>query len=219
MEERRTIQNKLYNVCITCLGWKGSKDHYCPVRSCPRCGSSHNILLCNSDKALTDKTFRCEGYVSDKDLTEDPEALLNEDKCFLTQRKREPSEIRPTEKQMEQVKTILKSLSLKQQKEPELGEPNDRIAFLQSGRVNDKILKIHEEGGSVNGDSKVESEVNSPSNGEDTDEMPALTDSDVSDIEGNDEFPPMPPLTNREPSDSESEVGKEDDRKHQGPKY
>ena len=120
---------------------------------------------------------------------------------------------------MEQVKTILKSLSLKQQKEPELGEPNDRIAFLQSGRVNDKILRIHEERGSVNGDTKVESEVNSPSNGEDTDEMPPLTDSDESDIERKEEFPPMPPLTNSEPSNSESEVGKEDDRKHQGSKY
>ena len=47
----------------------------------------------------------------------------------------------------------------------------------------------------------------------------ALTDNDESDIEGNDEFPPMPPLTNSEPSNSESEVGKEDDRKHQGSKY
>ena len=83
---------------------------------------------------------------------------------------------------MEQVKTILKSLSLKQQKEPESGEPNDRIAFLQSVKIGDRILRIHEEGGNVNRDSEVESEVNSPSNGEDTDEMPALTDSDESDI-------------------------------------
>merc|ERR1712215_559653 len=54
VEERRTIQSKLYNVCITCLGWKGSKDHDCPVRSCPRCGSGQKILLCNSDKDLAD---------------------------------------------------------------------------------------------------------------------------------------------------------------------
>ena len=112
MEERRAIQNKLYNVCITCLGWKGSKDHDCPVRSCPRCGSGHNILLCNSDKDLADKTFRCEGYVSDQDMTEDPEALINEDKCFLTKRNREPSNAKPIENEMEEVKTSLKSLSL-----------------------------------------------------------------------------------------------------------
>ena len=125
--------------------------------------------MCNSDKSLADKTFKCESYVSDNDLTEDPEALLNEDKCFLTKRKREPSEVRPDEKQMEQVKTILKTLSLKQQKEPERGELNDRIAFLQSGKVNEKILRIREERGSGNGDSNIESEDNSPSNGEDTD--------------------------------------------------
>ena len=134
------------------------------MRSCPRCGSGHNILLCNSDKSLADKTFKCESYVSDNDLTEDPEALLNEDKCFLTKRKKEPSEVKPTEKQMEQVKTILKNLSLKQQKEPEKRELNDRIAFFQSGRVDDKVMRIREESCSVNGESKVESEVNSPSN-------------------------------------------------------
>ena len=39
-------------------------------------------------------------------------------------------------------------------------------------------MRIREERCSVNGESKVESEVNSPSNGEETDEMPALTDSD-----------------------------------------
>ena len=68
----------------------------------------------------------------------------------------------------------------------------------------------------MNDDSKLESEVNSPSNGEDTDEMPVLTDSDDSDIERNDEFPPMPPLTNSEPSDSKNEAEEKDVPKHQG---
>ena len=157
MEERRAIQNKLYNVCITCLGWKGSKDHDCPVRSCPRCGSAHNILLCNSEKSLADKKFKCESYVSDNDLTEDPEALVNEDKCFLTKRSKGPTKDKPPGKQMEQVKTILKNLSLKQQKESEKRELNDRIAFLQSGRVDDKVMRIREERCSVNGESKVKS--------------------------------------------------------------
>ena len=114
LEERRAIQTKLYNVCILCLGWRNPKEHDCPVRSCPRCGSGHNILLCNSDKSLADKTFKCESYVSDNDLTDDPEALVNEDKCFLTKRSKGPTENKPPGKQMEQVKTILKNLTLKQ---------------------------------------------------------------------------------------------------------
>ena len=122
---------------------------------------------------------------------------------------RSPQKFKPTGKQMEQVKTVLKNISIKQQKETEKRELNDRIAFLQSGRIDDKVMKIREERCSVNGDSKVESEVNSPSNGEDTDEMPALTDSDESDMEGNEEIRPMPPLTNSETSDSEYEIEKE----------
>ena len=70
----------------------------------------------------------------------------------------------------------------------------------------DKILRLREDEGNVNDDSRVESEVNSPSNGEDSDEMPPLTESDSSEVESNDEFPPMPPLTNSEPSDSEKEA-------------
>ena len=80
-------------------------------------------------------------------------------------------------------------------------------------------MRIREERCSVNGDSKVESEVNSPSNGEDTDEMTALTDSDESDMEGNEEIRPMPPLTNSETSDSENEIEKEGAWTHQGIKH
>ena len=44
----------------------------------------------------------------------------------------------------------------------------------------------------MNNNSKGESEVNSPSNGEDSDEMPPLAERDSSEVESNDEFPPMP---------------------------
>merc|ERR1712215_106534 len=100
---------------------------------------------------------------------------------------------------MEEVETALKSLSLKQPKTPGIRNSNDRVAFIQSGRVSDQVLKLREEGGNANNNSKGESVVNSPSNGEDSDEMPSLTDSDSSEVESNDEFPPMPPLTNSEP--------------------
>ena len=62
----------------------------------------HNILLCNSDKSLTDKTFKCESYISDEELTEYPEAPVNEDKCFLTKRSKPTTENKPPEKQMEE---------------------------------------------------------------------------------------------------------------------
>ena len=117
LEERKAIQSKLHNVLILCLRWKNTKQQDCPVCSCPRCGAMHNILLCNSDKSLTDKTFRCESYVSDEDLTEDPEALVNEDKCFLTKRSKLPAEKKSPDKQMEEVKAILKTLSLEQKME------------------------------------------------------------------------------------------------------
>ena len=71
----------------------------------------------------------------------------------------------------------------------------------------------------MNDDSRVESEVNSPSNGEDSDEMPPLTESDSSQVESNDEFPPIPPLTNSEPSDSENETEEKSMSKHQNHKF
>ena len=49
--------------------------------------------------------------------------------------------------------------------------------------------------------------------------MPALTDSDESDIERNEEICPMPPLTSSETFNSENEIEKEGDWKHQGIKY
>ena len=60
-----------------------------------------------------------------------------------------------------------------------------------------------------------ESEVDSPSNGEETDEMPALTDSDMSEIEEEEEDRPIPPLTDGEISESESEVKGGNNSKHQ----
>ena len=64
-------------------------------------------------------------------MTEDPEALVNEEKCYLIKRNREPSKKKPIEDQKEEVKATLKSLSLKQPKTPELGNSSDRIAFFQ----------------------------------------------------------------------------------------
>ena len=115
----------------------------------------HNILLCNSDKSLTDKTFKCESYVSDNDITEDPEALVNEDK-----RTKASAENKHPGKQME----VLKNLSLKQQMEAERKEFNDRVAFLQSGRVEDRVMRVCEERYYLSGESRSESEINSPSN-------------------------------------------------------
>ena len=62
-------------------------------------------------------------------------------------------------------------------------ESNDRVAFLQSGRVEDRVLRVCEERCYLRSESKNESEIDSASNEEETDEMPALTDSDMSDIE------------------------------------
>ena len=115
LEERKAIQSKLHNICILCLGWKNAK-HDCPVRSCPHCGAMHNALLCNSDK---NKNFRCESYLSDEDLTEDPEALIKADKCFLTKRSKSLVEKKSSDKQMEEVKAILKTLSNEQKDRPE----------------------------------------------------------------------------------------------------
>ena len=84
---------------------------------------------------------------------------------------------------MEEVKAILKTLSLEQKMEARKQESNDRIAFLQSGRVEDRVLRVCEEKCYLRSGSKNESEIDSASNEEETDEMPALTDSDMSDIE------------------------------------
>ena len=101
---------------------------------------------------------------SDQDLMEDPEALVNGEKCYLIKRNREPAKRKTVEDQKEEVETALKSLSLKQPKTPGLGNSNDRVAFIQSGRVCDKVIKLCKEGGNMNNDSKVESEFNSTSN-------------------------------------------------------
>ena len=104
-----------------------------------------NILLCNSDKSMTDRAFRCESYVSDEDLIEDPEALVNADKCFLTKRSKPLVEKKSSDKQMEEVKAILKTLSHEQKVEARKKESNDRVAFLQSGRVEDRVMRVCEE--------------------------------------------------------------------------
>ena len=86
-EEIKAIQTILQNLCILCLGWKGVK-HVCPVKSCARCGAMHNVLLCTSDRYGLDKTFFCGDIPSHDNLTLDPEALTNPDRCFLVKRSR-----------------------------------------------------------------------------------------------------------------------------------
>ena len=125
----------------------------------------HHVLFCNSDKNLTDKTFRCESYISDEDLTEDPEALINMDKCFLTRRSKSLVEKKSSDKQMEEVKAILKTLSNEQKKEAREKEYNDRVAFLQSGRIEDRVMRVYEEKRDSRSMFCKESEINSASDG------------------------------------------------------
>ena len=67
-------------------------------------------------------------------------------------------------------------------------------------------MRVCEERCYLSGESRNESEIDSPSNGEETDEMPALTDSDMSEIEEEEDG---------EISESESEVKGRNNLKHQ----
>ena len=116
---------------------------------------------------------------------------------------------------MEEVKTVLKNLSLKQQMEAKRKESNDRVAFLQSGRVEDRVLRVCEERYKSSGESRSDSEINSPSNEEETDETLALTNSVTSEIEGAEEERSIPPFTYGESSESESEPESEKNLKYQ----
>ena len=74
-------------------------------------------------------------------------------------------------------------------------------------KLNEKeSIPTVQESKDVQEEEKVESEVDSPSSGEETDEMTGLTDNDESDIEGKEEVRPMPPLTNREIPESENKA-------------
>ena len=73
-----------------------------------------NVLLCTSDRDGLDKTFFCESNLSNDNLTEDPEALSNPDKCFLTKRSKPLAQKSVEDMQMEEVKTLLKTRSAEQ---------------------------------------------------------------------------------------------------------
>ena len=110
-EERKAIQTKLQNLCILCLERKGAQ-HQCPVKSCVRCGAGHNVLLCNKEDP--DRAFITSEIASDGELTEDPEALTNMDKCFMVKRNK-PQEPKGAQSiQLEEVKALLKELSAEQ---------------------------------------------------------------------------------------------------------
>ena len=91
-------------------------------------------------------------------------------------------EKKSSDKEMEEVKAILKTLSNEQKEEARKKECNDRVAFLQSGRIEDRVMRVYEEKCNSRSVSCKESEIDSASDGEETDDMPALTDSNMSDI-------------------------------------
>ena len=115
------------------------------MKSCSRYGAMHNVLLCTSDRDQLDKTFFCESISSDDNLTEDPESLNNPDKCFLTKRSKPTVEKNMKDRQMEEVKNLLKTLSAEQIEEIKRKESNDKVAFLQSGKCDDRVRLVCEE--------------------------------------------------------------------------
>ena len=102
------------NLCILCLGWKGAQ-HQCPVKSCPRCGAGHNVLLCTKEDP--DRAFITGEIVCDEEWTEDPEALTDMDRCFMVKKHKPPEPKGTQNAQLEEVKTLLKELSAEQRGE------------------------------------------------------------------------------------------------------
>ena len=70
----------MLSLCILCLGYKSGK-HDCPVTKCPRCGASHNILLCPTEES--ERAFTLNENTEENEWTENDEALLNPDKCYM----------------------------------------------------------------------------------------------------------------------------------------
>ena len=104
-EERKTIQQKLMNLCIMCVGWKGAQ-HQCPVKNCPRCDAGHNVLLC--PKEDPDRAFITSEKFCDEEWTEDPEALTDMDRFFMVRKHKPPEPKGARNVQLEEVRAILK---------------------------------------------------------------------------------------------------------------
>ena len=135
----------------------------------------------------------------DDKLTEDPEPLTSPDRCFLVKRNKPLVEKKAKDKQLEEVKALLKTLSTEQIEEIKRKDSNDRVAFLQSERYNDNVRLIHKEednaGQSLhlnrahetNSDSEgwscIESESDSSIDDEENRAIPPLTDSEESELD------------------------------------
>ena len=92
--ERKAIQNRIPNLCIVCLGFKGGK-HDCPVIKCARCGAMHNVLLCPVDEE--DRAFVLNENLGQSEWTENEEALGNPEMCYMV-KKVQPKEHSEKEK-------------------------------------------------------------------------------------------------------------------------
>ena len=136
-EERKAIQQKLLNLCILCLGWKNAQ-HICPVKKCPRCGAGHNVLLC--PKEDPDRAFVISERACEEEWTEDPESLVDPDRCYMVRKHKAPEVKGDRKIQLEEVKAILKELSAEQRRS---NKEDDKAAFLQSARC-DQVRLIRE---------------------------------------------------------------------------
>ena len=122
-EERKSIQQKLLNLCIMCLGWKSSQ-HTCQVKSCPSYGAGHNVLLC--PKEDPDRAFVSNEKTCDEECMEDPEALVDLDRCYMARKHKPPERKGDRNVQLEEVRAILKELSAEQRRG---NKEDDKAAF------------------------------------------------------------------------------------------
>ena len=80
------------------------------------------------------------------------------------------------------------------------------MAFLQSGRIEDRVMRVCEKRGGSEGMYCEESELDFTSDGEGAEDMPPPTDSEISDIEEEEGDRAVPPLTDGEDSETEEEL-------------
>ena len=108
------------------------------MKNCPRCGAGHNVLLC--PKEDPDRAFIISEKICDEEWTEDPEALVDLDRCFMVRKHKPPEPKWARNVQLEEVRAILKELSAEQRGG---SKEDDKAAFLQSGRC-DQVRLIRE---------------------------------------------------------------------------
>ena len=101
------------------------------MKNCPRCGAGHNVLLC--PKEDPDRAFITSEKTCDEEWTEDPEALVDLDRCYMVRKHKPPETKGDKNVQLEAVRAILKELSAEQRGG---NKEDDKAAFLQSGRCD-----------------------------------------------------------------------------------